>query len=312
MQADKKSKINEKSILDNLKELGVVEGDTLLITADLLKTNFVRRNRRELQRIWLNILKEAVGPEGTIVVVSFTQSFLRFAKNPQIKFHRTATTTSGALSCAMLADQYVLRSTHPTNSILAWGKNASYMTKAHTPTEKSYSYVAQLIALDAKHLMLGTLDRKNAPVGFHYAQELLGETATTPGVGLLQTYYVDGDGATKLFTRWDGGGCSGAGYKLIGHHILNEAIQFGNVGDAPSALINVQKSVKTCLDALIVQRKHLICDDEMCLSCRGRWKTSGIYVLIFYIKYTIRFGKRVYQKIMNAKKLVVNSNETDR
>jgi aminoglycoside 3-N-acetyltransferase len=278
-------KVTSSQIVNQLRMLGVNQGDVLLVTADLARVGLSHKNRKTLIGEWYRIFDDLLGPEGTIVIVSFTRSFFRFAKNNNICFTRYQKSTSGALSQMYVDLEGASRSTHPTNSIIAFGKQAESICKEHTEKSMSFDFVGELIKLNAKHLMLGTLDNKNAPAGFHYAQQIIGETKSIPGVGLSQSYYINFNGHKKLFTRWDGGGCSGAGYKLIGHHILHKCVNIGVVGDSLSGLFDVEQSVNVCLNELKTNRNLLVCDDKMCLTCYGRFSTSGFKILLFYPLY---------------------------
>jgi aminoglycoside N3'-acetyltransferase len=227
---------------------------------------------------------QAVGKEGTIVAAAYTSSFFRFKKNPNIVFSVDTPTTSGALSAALISAPGALRSLHPTNSCVAIGKNAQEILKDHDQNALSYCVLGKIIEKGGKHLMLGTLDLKNAPLGLHYAQEVMGITKTEPTVGLFQTYYLDNLGKRKLFTRWDVGGCSRGGYKMLGHLIVKEVINIGLVGNAPTALIDAKKSTDIAMGAIAKDSRAFICDDLKCLSCRGRWSVSGFKTPVFYLK----------------------------
>ncbi len=278
--------IDKDSILRDLKKIGISKGDHVLVTADLLNVGYFNKSRKQTLHDWLEILRESVGEAGTVVCVAYSKYFFRFKKNDEICFHRYAQVTSGSLSEAFLKCEDAKRSTHPTNSILAIGSLANYLCENHTEKSKSYSWTKDLALVGGKHLMLGTIDRKNAPAGFHFAQELIGETMRTPGVGFIQTYYIK-NGTKKTFTRWDAGGCSGSGYKMFDYLTLKNAVIFGTVGKSFSALIDINKSIDVAKDLLINNRPFMVCDNRLCLFCRGRWVTSKWSVIIFYFKFIL-------------------------
>lgn len=276
-------------ILDQLTTLGVRQGDVLFVTADLLRVGLFHKNRSETMRAWVNLLTQAVGPSGTIVAAAYTPLFFRYRKNPNIVFTRSSPTTAGALSTALLNDPRAHRSKHPSNSCVAIGKDAEEILQSHDQHALSYSVLGEIVKRKGKHLMLGTIDRKNAPLALHYAQELLGITKTEPTVGMFQTYYHDAKGQQNLFTKWDVGGCSRGGYKIFGHLLVEDAVSLGVVGNALSALIDAEKSVDVAKIALTADRRAFICDDTFCTSCRGRWSVSGLATPAFYFKkYAMR------------------------
>jgi aminoglycoside 3-N-acetyltransferase len=273
-----------ESVLEQLAALGVCKGDVLFVTADLLRVGLFFKNRSETMRAWVDLLTQAVGYEGTVVAAAYTPVFFRLRKDARVLFTLDASTTAGALPTALLSDPRSLRSHHPSNSCVAIGREAEEILRGHDQNSLSYSVLGQIVQRGGKHLMLGTMDRKNAPLGLHYAQELLGITKTEPTVGMFQTYYLDASGQPQLFTKWDVGGCSRGGYKMLGHLLLEGAMTLGRVGNAQTALIDAQKSTSIAQIALAADRRAFICDDPWCTSCRGRWSVSGLTTPAFYFK----------------------------
>lgn len=277
-----------ESLVQELKAIGIEEGDVILVTADLVQVGFFMKNRRETMKAWLEVLMLAVGERGTIITVAYTKTFFRFNKNPNVVFTLSTPSESGSLPNAMLNHPKALRSKHPTNSYVAIGLKGQEILADHDHTSLSYSVIGKIIKNQGKHLMLGTIDKKNAPAGLHYAQELTGITKTEPSVGLRQTYYIDQSGQRDIFTRWDAGGCSGGGYKMYEYLVGENAVKFGLIGNSISALINVEKSLEIAISMIKKDRKAFICDDKNCRSCRGRFLDDGIKVVGFYFnKYFI-------------------------
>jgi aminoglycoside 3-N-acetyltransferase len=272
------------TILDQLVALGVRQGDVLFVTADLMQVGLFFKSRKETMRAWVDLLSCAVGTEGTIIVAAYTPVFFRFKKDARVVFTPQVASTSGALSNALLRDPRSKRSRHPTNSCIAIGRDAEEILTGHDHNSQTYSVLGEIVRRGGKHLMLGTLDRKNAPLAFHYAQELLGITRFEPTVGIFQSYYLDEYGQQQLFTKWNTGGCSSGGYKLLGPLIVDDAISLGRVGQCQAALIDAKKSTTIAYSILSADRSALICDNLLCLSCRGRWTVSGLKTPVIYFK----------------------------
>ena len=282
------------TVLDQLVALGVRQGDVLFVTADLMQVGLFVKSRSETMRIWVDLLYQSVGAEGTIIVASYTPVFFRLKKDSRVVFGPQTASTSGALSNALLSDPRSKRSQHPTNSCVAIGRDAQEILCGHDQNSMSYSVLGEIAERGGKHLMLGTVDRMNAPLGFHYAQEILGITKTEPTVGMFQTYYHDASGQLQLFTKWDVGGCSRGGYKMLGALVLENAITLGQIGNAKTALIDVKKSTTIAQSALTSDRRAFICDDPWCTSCRGRWAVSGLATPYFFFK------KFVLRRVLKA------------
>jgi aminoglycoside N3'-acetyltransferase len=274
--------------LDQLVALGVRQGDILFVTADLMQVGLFFKSRSETKCAWVDLLTKAVGEQGTIIVAAYTPVFFRFKKNARVVFTSQAASTAGALSNALIGDERSVRSRHPTNSCVAIGRDAEEIMRGHNQNSPAYSVLGEVVRRGGRHLMLGTLDRKNAPMSLHYAQELLGITKTEPTVGMFQSYYLDESGQQQLFTSWDVGGCSRGGYKMFGHLIVDDAISIGRVGQSQAALIDAKKSTSIAYNALAADRSAFICDNLSCVSCRGRWTVSGLKTPIVYFKFLIQ------------------------
>lgn len=268
--------------------LGVRQGDILFVTADLMQVGLFFKSRSETKCAWVDLLTKAVGEQGTIIVAAYTPVFFRFKKNARVVFTSQAASTAGALSNALIGDERSVRSRHPTNSCVAIGRDAEEIMRGHNQNSPAYSVLGEVVRRGGRHLMLGTLDRKNAPMSLHYAQELLGITKTEPTVGMFQSYYLDESGQQQLFTSWDVGGCSRGGYKMFGHLIVDDAISIGRVGQSQAALIDAKKSTSIAYNALAADRSAFICDNLSCVSCRGRWTVSGLKTPIVYFKFLIQ------------------------
>lgn len=291
-------KITKEKIIADIINLGVKPGDTLFVTADLLLAGLFINSREETLKVWIEILKSAVGPNGTIIVAAYTDTFYIFKKNRDVIFNKESIPNSGSLSTAFLSYPDAIRSSHPTNSCFGFGPNAEMILTDHNEYSKSYSLIGKIIELNGKNLMIGTVDKKNAPMAFHYAQECLGHTSNHPLGGLLQTYYRDSNKKLQLFTRYDIGGCSQGAYHLYGSLIVNGAVRFGQVGKAFSALIDGKKSFEVVVDLLKENRKIVLCDDKYCINCYGRWGNNGIKIISFYFKILkTLFDKYIYKSI---------------
>lgn len=163
-------KLSKDTILKDIKNIGVQVGDIIFVNANIVSVGFIYKNGNETLKKWIEILLEAVGDEGTIVMAAYTKFFLKFKKNNNIVFDTYTKTTSGALAQAFLNDDRAVRSTHPTNSYVGLGKHATEILNAHTPHSKSYSVMDEINKRDGKYLMIGTLDSENCPINMHYAQ----------------------------------------------------------------------------------------------------------------------------------------------
>jgi aminoglycoside N3'-acetyltransferase len=286
----KKFSLND--ILLDLKNLGIQENDTLFITADLMKVGYLGKTRSQTQKDWIFIFEKLLGEDGTFMTVSYTNSYPFFSLNKKKPFTKESGTNSGSLAKALLADKNSKRSSHPTNSYVAIGKNSDFLTRDHTEKGLCYDPTEKIIELRGKNLMLGTIDGFNAPMVFHYVQQVLGQTLKDPFSGLTGCYYKEDNKELKKFIRNDVGGCSSAGNKLYSYFIENDCITIGKVGNATSALIDAQKSFEVCYEIMKNNPKFSMCGDKTCISCYGKYSNVGIYSyymrLNYFLKYLLR------------------------
>lgn len=282
----KRENITLESLFDQLYELGVRKGDTLFIAADLMRLNYFNKSRLQTLDDITNMLLSLVGDEGTIVIPSYTQTFYRFKKNPNLIFEKGKNSTSGNLSNHLLNHPNVIRSNHPTNSVLAIGRNADFITRDHDENSSSYLPLLRVIQLEGKNLMLGCFtDFSLAPMALHAAQEKLGYTLKNWRSGLLQTYYHNNDNKRKIFTRYGIGGCSSGAHKALSYHFKAGAIKVMSTGKSLSAIIDTKKSYAIFLNLLNENPEYLRCEDKTCHDCYG----SSIYNPRYYIFHWIGF-----------------------
>lgn len=276
--------ISKNEIINDLRTLGIKNGDILFISADLFNTGYFNLNKTNTLTDWIEIFKEAVGEDGCFVVGAYTKTFFRFNKSKDVIFHRYAKTSVGAFSSALIKHQDSVRSTHPTHSCIGVGKNIEKYLFNHTVKSTSYQVLNNIMEAKGKYLLLGTLDKKNSPQAMHLAQENLGYTKYSPYKWLFQTYYLDESNKKKIFTKTDFGGCSSGGYKLFGPLIVNEAIKFGDVGQAKSAVMEAVKSYEVINEILKNNKRFILCDNPKCTQCYGNFFYNRFGVLPFYFK----------------------------
>ncbi len=278
-------KYSVDTLASDIAALGVKQDDVIFISADLLKVRYFNRSTEQTYRDWLEILRTAVGPGGTIVIPAYTPTFSRFRKNPAIIFDINAEPSAGALSKAVHLFGGAERSLHPTNSCFAIGPMAQYILRGHDHDARSYLPYHRVLDLNGKNLMIGTVDKNNGAMAFHLVQENLGHTSTHPSIHLRQTYFRDPETSqVRIFTRSDIGGCTRGVYNLMGRHIIEGAMTLGTIGAGLSACIDIRKSAQIIDDVLKNNPRLVRCDHMDCVSCYGRFVYNGLGALNFWPK----------------------------
>ena len=280
--------VTKEKLISDLKQLGIQSGDTLLIRGNLGKLGRLE-NREDL----LNAFLEVVGEEGTLVTLSFSKSFpfYRVDKNYIFDIHKKS--TSGALANLFLKHNKHVRSSHPTNSFVAIGKNANQIVTKHNETSLSYSPIKELIDLDAKLLNFGITRSSPGFTTVHYAQEELGLTKQSFFNGLLRVYYKNNDGETQLFKRNDRGGCSMGFDNFYKFYLEEKTLTIGLLGKSEVIMASAKELYK--IEYLQISKNPSVhfCDNPLCISCRITWKYSLKDIPSFFVLKIIDLVRKV-------------------
>lgn len=254
-----------EKLKNDLKNLGLQKGDTLLVRADLGTIGKLESKKRE---DYINFLLEAVGEEGTIVGLSFTSGFF-LRKNKNNIFDGNNKSYTGAFANIMLKHTNAIRSSHPTNSYVAVGKNADYILKNHDENSGAYEPIRKIMGLNGKMILIGCVKSSPGFTTTHLAEVDLGLHKRIIFPRLNGAYYKK-NGEIKLFTRNDNGSCSSTFYKFYGHYVKNELLKQGQVGNAYSILIDANKAYEVDYEVLKNNQKITLCDNDNCMLCRAR------------------------------------------
>lgn len=273
--------MNSKELIkEQLVKSGIGKGDTLLVRAALRSINAEKKSD------FLEGLLEVLGPEGTLIGLSFSDSYL-FLFISKGTFTRESTTDSGGFSKAMLSHPESYRSMHPTNSYVAIGENAKYILGEHNENSKCYTPISKLLELDGKMLLVGCIDSSPGFTTIHYAQEVLGLTEKSFFKNLKGIQYKDGN-TIKKFLRKDYGGCSRGFNKFYSLYMNEGVLEQLKVGDASSLIIDANEAYRLELEALKARPHYLLCDEPLCFSCRATWKNNKKDIIPFWINLFLK------------------------
>ena len=124
----------KKDLSKYLRKIGIRRGDTIYLGVNLGKTFlsykknlFLKVDMYSLRvkccEVIFNCLKELVGNDGTIIVPTFSFSFI---ENKKFDIKKTPSSL-GFFENFFLKQKKIKRSCHPINSISVWGKNKSIL-----------------------------------------------------------------------------------------------------------------------------------------------------------------------------------------
>lgn len=276
----------------DLRDLGVEKGDTLLIRADLSAIGVIETKRKE---DYLDFILDVVGEEGTIVGLSFIRGFFIINNKTRVSCKETRAYT-GAFANIMLKHPKSIRSSHPTNSFVAIGKNASYITCNHNENSGGFEPIRKIIELKGKMILIGCVNSSPGFTTTHLAEVDLGLHKRIILPSLNRVFYKKNN-IIKLFKAKEIGGCSTAYYKLYSHYVKNELLIQGFIGNAYSVLIDATKAYKIDFKILRENPRIAICDDPACFLCRTRrWDNLKDAPRFFFTQLIPRLLKKMFKK----------------
>lgn len=152
--------LTKPKLVQALRAAGVQEGDLLMVHSGLSPLGVVQGGAETV----INALLEVLGPEGTLLMPTFTRSFLCFGKGPArnrnlVPFHpKRGPVLTGAIPDAFRKFSGVIRSPHPTHSIAGVGPLAEACLTGHgaldAPTGPTSPWT-KLHELNGKIVFLG-------------------------------------------------------------------------------------------------------------------------------------------------------------
>jgi aminoglycoside N3'-acetyltransferase len=259
---------NTKELKIELQNIGLKNGDTVLIRADISQI-LKSKNNLKAKDI-LDVILDVVGEDGTVISPSYTRSsFIKI--DEKIVFTMKSRTISGLFSMTMLANKSSVRSSHPTNSYVAIGKYAKDILKNHDEKSGAFEPIRKIMELSGKMLLLGCVSSSFGFTTTHLAEIELKFHKKIIFPTLFTSFY-EKNGEKKLFKRKDQGLCTTNYYKLFGLYVKYEALKQNYVGGSYSLLIDANEAYKIDFETLKSNPKFNICESKDCLQCRVmRW-----------------------------------------
>lgn len=156
-QQENKSGISKQRLIEDLKKIGLKNGDSVLVHSSLSKIGFVDGGAKTV----VDSLFEVVGQTGTLLFPAFPvigRAKTHLEENPYFDI-KEAPSQMGSITEYFRKLNNVHRSFHPTDSMCAKGPLADYYTNSHfgqlTPYTENSPF-RKLCTKKGKILMLGT------------------------------------------------------------------------------------------------------------------------------------------------------------
>jgi aminoglycoside 3-N-acetyltransferase len=156
-QQKNNSGITRQQLIEDLKRIGIKQGDSLLVHSSMSKIGYVNGGPETV----IESLLEVIGKEGTLLFPTFPakgRNKDHLETNPFFDVKNTPS-QMGAITEHFRKMKGVFRSFHPTDPIAAMGPLADYYTNSHfaqlTPYNENSPF-RKLCEKNGKILMLGT------------------------------------------------------------------------------------------------------------------------------------------------------------
>lgn len=264
---------SKKDIMKGLQDLGLKKGDICVVRSALREIGDISGKR---SAVVLDALLDTVGEDGTIVTLTFTETYRLplDPHNPKHVFTKNTPPRTGGLPRECLSRPDTIRSKHPSNSFCAIGKDAQFILSGHNERKPSYEPIGRAIEKKGKMLLIGAIYTVPGFTSVHWAQWLLGLATKSKQKNKYGVYYLDENLRKRLFVREDIGGCSKGFSRFYNHYRKAGILSEGKVGDAPSMLIELEKALAV-EEPLIKQNPRFpLCSDPGCRECRTGWEFS--------------------------------------
>ena len=128
--------VTKEQILDDLRKLGLKEGDIILVHSSLTSIGYAESGADAV----IDALMEAIGPDGTLAMpcLSLLGSMAETLERGLVFDVKRTPSTVGAITEAFRNRRGICRSFHPTHSVCAWGAKAEWITSGHDSASTNF------------------------------------------------------------------------------------------------------------------------------------------------------------------------------
>jgi aminoglycoside 3-N-acetyltransferase len=237
---------------DSFRALGLARGDAVLVHSSLRAVGPVEGGADAV----VDALLEVLGPEGLLVVPTFTYNTARF--DPL-----TEPGLTGALGETVRRRPDAVRSAHPTHSVAAIGAGARELCAGHEEVAAAGpgSPFDRLVEQGGTVLLLGVGHVANTTVHVGELRAGVGYVELQPSLAWPRVHEVTVGGSTRSFEYGRFAGCSRA-FGAIERGLRERSlIRDGRVGDAQAQLMSAASVVEETIALLRRDAHGLLCTD---------------------------------------------------
>jgi aminoglycoside N3'-acetyltransferase len=261
--------ISKDRIIEDLRKIGITEGDHVAVALSFKSIGYVKGG----PEAFIEALLEAVGPDGTIMMNTYSQSFVTSEIATGHIFDPKSTPVhTGLVPETFRKYRNSIRSLHPVLSVTANGKLAKYLTNGHRKSLDPYVPYLRLAKAGGKYLAIG-LGNRLAAIR-HEAQYRAGLFFKVPLY--MGVRYKDKKGNVKIFL-YNYPPCPKKLTELVPNLIRMRILSEGKIGNANSLIASARELINSMTNMLKENPTLSLCDNMYCLRCRELERTMNLY-----------------------------------
>ncbi len=294
-----------KDIYNDLKSLGINEGDTLFLRISYKSIGEINGG----PKVFLDALLDVIGDEGTIILTAFpkkhiSQLRLLYRRKVYSTFNRPLPTT-GAMAKAAFQFPNAKISEKIDFPFVVIGKHSDYLCKNHTFEKEGYWLLYEAAnKFNCKCLRIGgEIFIGTTHISFNNVLRANNQYQRKLKYGL----YSKINNKVKWRETSNAVFCSN-GFKKHIKKILNEVMNVeGKVGNGYAIITDMKKSIELETKSLNEDINSILCDNDNCVICRTSFSFSNNNKLDFLLKQIKRiFSKEYKNAILNIYSLISN------
>jgi len=283
--------VTKDHIVGDLRKIGINKGDHLAVTLSFKSIGFVKGG----PSAFIDALLETVGPDGTIMMNTFTLAFpLSEIRSDYIFDPKSTVSYTGLVPETLRKRKDSLRSQHPTNSVAAIGKLAKHLTEGHDENSSPFMPYSKLAQIGGKYLCIGIGNRL---VGIRHEAQYRAGLFVVPF--LIGTKYRNKKGEIKFFFG-KGVPCIEKLPDMVPTLEKMGIIKRGKIGMASSILAYAGELIDAMAEMLKKNPTLNLCDNILCLQCRELERRMNLYERIENPKF--------FQKSILMRKIITLRN----
>jgi aminoglycoside 3-N-acetyltransferase len=260
--------VTPQQIKADLQALRLVRGSIVMMHAAMSKVGWIEGGPRAV----LDAILDVLGPEGTLMVPTFSYSYDKREVAEAFDRRTTPSCNNGVLADAVWKRTDSHRSEHPAYSVAAVGARAEEMTRDH-PIEQPVgegSPLHRLVQRNGHVLLLGVGQEKNTLVHTAEALSGVGYTLVPFKESWGRSVRVKTPRGEVLIPQREFSGCS-FGFPVLEPVLKRKGyLRTGLVGQARCQFMRAQDLVNTVFEVLRNQPDFLLCHRAECEACTNR------------------------------------------